>query len=75
LLLCLRVVTINPALITIDDPGQEGSIDGGELMKFSADIDALLLLVICQDPGHIFGCDTVNEQFFHQNTLACPVTN
>jgi len=47
MLLCLRVVTVNPALITSDDPGQEGFIIGGELMKFSADVDALLLLVSC----------------------------
>jgi hypothetical protein len=34
-------------------------------MKFSADVDALLLLLLlllvsCQDPGHKFGCDTVH---------------
>ena len=44
-------------------------------MKFSADVDALLLLVSCQDPGHKFGCDTVHAQFFRQNLLACPITN
>jgi len=43
--------------------------------KFSADVDALLLLVSCQDPGHKFGCDTVHAQFFRQNLLACPITN
>jgi len=63
-LLCLRIVTINPALITSDDPGQEGFIIGGELTKFSADVGALLLLVVCQYPGHKFGCDTVHAQFF-----------
>jgi len=73
--LCLRVVTVNPALITSDDPRQDCFIVGGKLMKFSADGDALLLLVSCQDPGHKFGCDTVHAQFFHQNTLACPITN
>ena len=45
LLLCLRVVTVNPVLISGDDPGQEGFIIEGELPKFSADVDALLLLV------------------------------
>ena len=75
-MLCLRVVTVNPALITSDDPGQKGFIIGGELTKFSADVNVLLLLlVICQDPGHKFGCDTVHSQFFHQNPLACPITN
>ena len=44
-------------------------------MKFSADVNTLLLLVSCQDPGHKFGCDTVHSQFFRQNPLACPVAN
>jgi len=73
-LLCFRVVTVNPDLITSDDPGQEGFIIGDELTKFSAD-DALLLLVGCQVPGHKFGCDTVHAQFFRQNPLVCPITN
>jgi len=74
-LLCLKLVTVNPALITSDDPGQEGFIIGGELTKFSADVDALLFLVNCQDPGHKFDCDMVYSQFFRQNQLACPITN
>ena len=74
-MLCLRVITVNPALITSDDPGQEGFIIGGELMKFSADVDVLLLLVSCQDPVHKFGCNTMHAQFFRQNLLACPITN
>jgi hypothetical protein len=44
-------------------------------MNFSADVTILLLLVISQDPGHKFGCDTVHAQFFCQNLLACPITN
>ena len=72
--LCLRVVTINPALVICNDPRQERLIIRGELTKFSAD-DALLLLVSCQDPGHKFGCDMVHAQFFRQNPLACPITN
>jgi len=44
-------------------------------MKFSADVDALLLLVSCQDPGHKFGCNMAHAQFFRQNLLACPITN
>ena len=74
-MLCLRVVTVNPALITSDDPGQEGFIIGGELTNFSADVDVLLLVVSCQDPGHKIGCDMVHAQFFRQNLLACPTTN
>jgi hypothetical protein len=38
-------------------------------------VNALLLLVSCQDTGHKFGCETVHAQFFHQNPLACPITN
>jgi hypothetical protein len=45
---------LNPALITSDDPGQEGFIVGDELTKFSADVEAMLLLVSCQDPAHNF---------------------
>jgi len=63
------------ALITSDDPRQERFIVGCELTKFRTDVDALLLLVSCQDPGHKFGCDTVHAQFFRQNLLACPITN
>ena len=74
-MLCLRFVTVNLALINSDECGQEGFIIGGELTKFSADDDALLLLVSCQDPGHKFGCDTVHAQFFRQNPLECPITN
>ena len=74
-MLCHRVIIVNPSLITSDDPGQEGFIIRGELMKFSADVDVLLLLVSCQDPGHKFGCNMVRAQFFRQNLLACPITN
>jgi len=74
-LLRLRVVTVNPALIASGDSGQESFIIGSELTKFSADVDALLLVVSCQDPGHKFGCETVHSQFFCQNPFACPITN
>ena len=73
-MLCLWVVTVNLTIIS-DDPGQEGFIIGGELTKFSADVDVLLLVVSCPDPGHKFGCDTVHSQFFCQNSLAFPITN
>jgi hypothetical protein len=33
-----------PSLITSDNPGQEGCIIGGNLMKLLTDIDTLLLL-------------------------------
>jgi hypothetical protein len=59
MLLCLRVVTVATDLIDSDDPG-EGFIIGSELTRFTADVDALLQLVMCQDPGHKFGCDTAS---------------
>jgi hypothetical protein len=49
LLLCLRVITINPALVTSDNPGQKGYIVGENLMKFLIDADMLLLLISCQE--------------------------
>jgi hypothetical protein len=49
LLLCLMVITVNPALVTSDDPRQEGCIIGGDLTKLLADIDMLLLLISCQE--------------------------
>ena len=48
------------------------SVAGDELTKISADADALVRLVSCQDPGHKFGCDTLHDQFFRQNAFACP---
>jgi len=74
-LLCLRFVTVNPALITSDEPGQEAFIIGGELTEFSADVDAVLLLVSCQYPGNKFCCDIVHSQVFRQCPLSCPITN
>jgi hypothetical protein len=38
---------INP-LVTSDNPGQEGSIIGGGLTKFLAEVDMLLFLICCQ---------------------------
>jgi hypothetical protein len=51
LLLCLRVTTVSPALVTSDNPGQEVCIVRGSLMKLLADVDMLLLLISCQNPG------------------------
>jgi hypothetical protein len=65
----------NPALITNDDPGRKYFIIGGELTKFSADVDAVLLVVSRQDPGRKFGCNMVHSKIFRQNPLACPLTN
>ena len=61
-------------------PNQGSTVGGGWkpfcfLVQFSADADALLLLVSCQDPRHKFGCDTVHVQFLCQNPLAFPITN
>jgi hypothetical protein len=48
LLLCLRVITINPALVASDIPGQERCVVGGNLTKLLIDADMLLLLISCQ---------------------------
>jgi hypothetical protein len=44
LLLCLRINTVNSALVISDDRGKEGCIIGGFLTKLLADIDKLLLI-------------------------------
>jgi hypothetical protein len=44
LLLCLRVITINPAIDTSDNPGQEE----GDLTKLLTDVDKQLFLISCQ---------------------------
>jgi hypothetical protein len=49
LLRTLRVITINLALVTSDNHGQEGSIVGGNLKKLLIDTDTLLLLISCQN--------------------------
>jgi hypothetical protein len=48
LLLCLRVITVNPVFITIDSPRQEGCLAGGNMMKLLADVNTLLSLMSCQ---------------------------
>jgi hypothetical protein len=75
LLLCLRVINVNPALITSDNPGQEGCTVRGNLTNLLTDADTLLLLITCQNPGHKFGSNTMHAQFSCQNPLACHITN
>jgi hypothetical protein len=48
LFFCLRVITVNTALVTSDNPGQEECIVGGEQTKLLTDVDMLLLLISCQ---------------------------
>jgi hypothetical protein len=66
---------MNPALIASNDPAKESFIVRGDLTKFSAQVNAPLLLFCCLDPGHKFGCVTVHAQFFRQNLLACTKNN
>jgi hypothetical protein len=75
LLLCLRLITINPALATSDNPEQEGCIVGGELTKLLAEVDMSLPMISCQNPGHKFGSDMMHAQFSSKNPLAYPITN
>jgi hypothetical protein len=51
LLLCLRVITVNPALITSDNLGQEGCIFRADLIKLLADLG--MLLFWSADRNHI----------------------
>jgi hypothetical protein len=44
LLLCLRVININPALVTNDNRRQESCIIGGDPMKLLVDVTLLLLV-------------------------------
>jgi hypothetical protein len=51
LLLCLRVITVNAALVTSDNLEQENllvRIVGGDLTKIFIGFDTLLLLISCQ---------------------------
>jgi hypothetical protein len=56
----VSVITANSALVTSDNPGQEGCIVGGDLTKLLADVDTLLLLISCQNLVHKFGGDTMH---------------
>jgi hypothetical protein len=49
-LLFLRAITVNSALITSDNSGQEGCTVIGVLTKLFTDVDMLLLLTNCQKP-------------------------
>jgi hypothetical protein len=71
----VSVITVNPALVTSDNPEQEGCIVRGDLTKLLADVDTLLLLINCQNPGHKVRGDRMHAQFNIQNSLSCPITN
>jgi hypothetical protein len=49
-----------------DDPWQEGY-----LMKLLRDVETLMFLISCQDPGCRFGGDAMHAQFSSQNSLSC----
>jgi hypothetical protein len=69
------VITIYLALVTSGNPGREGCMVGGGLTKLLADIDTLLLLISCPNPGHKFSGNTLYAQFSSQNLITCPITN
>jgi hypothetical protein len=46
-LFCLRVIIINPTLVTSDNLGQEDCIIRGDLTTFLTDIDMLMLPISC----------------------------
>jgi hypothetical protein len=51
----------------------ESFIVGRKLTIFHTKTEALLLLVICQDPEHKFHSDTVHVQLFHQTRWYVPL--
>jgi hypothetical protein len=51
MLLRLRFITVNPALITSDNPGQKVCIIRGDLMKLLTDVDTMLFLTQLQIKG------------------------
>jgi hypothetical protein len=67
----LRCLSHNgPAVITSDNPRQEGCIVDGDLTKLLSDVETLLRLISWENPGHKTGGDTIRSQFSSQNLLA-----
>jgi hypothetical protein len=48
LLLCLRDITVKPAIVASDNPGQEGCNVRSGLTKLRADDNTLLFLISCR---------------------------
>jgi hypothetical protein len=63
LLLCLRVVPVDPSLVTGDDPRHEGWIIRRTLMEILAHCDAMFFLLRGQQLGDKLGSDTPRVQF------------
>jgi hypothetical protein len=61
LLPCLRVITLNPALVTSNNPEQDCTV-GGDLTKLLADADTLLLLLISCQKSHQARYTTPNKR-------------
>jgi hypothetical protein len=55
-------LSVNAALVTSDNPGQEGYIVRGDLTTLLTDAE-MLVLISCQNPGHKFGDNTMHAQF------------
>jgi hypothetical protein len=61
LLLCLRVITVNIALVTSDNSGQVGCIVGDDLTNLLEDIDVLIscqISIFTQEDGNSKKLDT-----------------
>lgn len=71
-LLRFRFVPINPTFITSYDLGKEVCVDPDLLLKFFADFQPMLLLIISQHPGHGFCRNLPHVEFIYQNALSCP---
>ena len=67
-----RFIAINPTFITSYNLGKEECVDPDLLLKFCADLQLMLLLIISQQPGHEFCRNVPLIEFIYQNALSCP---
>ena len=47
-----RIVPVDPGLVTDDQAGGERRIFLNALKQIFANFDAMLLLIVCEEPGH-----------------------
>jgi hypothetical protein len=59
-------------VITLD---KKVAVVGGDFTKLLTDVDMLLLVISCQNPGHKFGSNTLHAESSSQNPLTYRITN
>jgi hypothetical protein len=69
---CFRFIPINPTFITSYDLGKEVCVDPDLLLKFFAELQPMLLLIVSQSQqlGHEFCRNLPHVEFICQNALA-----